>query len=63
MAKYKRNVDDTQSYIDSVLNDEMSDINVGEYIAFELDKQKKREKRRNNKIKNKKRKKFFNEDE
>lgn len=63
MAKYKRNVDDTQAYINSVLNDEMSDINMAEYIAFELDKQKKREKRRNNKIKNKKRKKFLNEDE
>lgn len=62
MGKYKKK--DEQDYIDSVLNDNISDINLSEYIAYELDKQKMRDKRRKNKIKKKNRKeRFYEEDE
>ena len=62
MGKYKK---DTQDYIDSVLNDDISDINLSEYIAYELDKQNRRDKRRQNKIKKKRSKKdrLYEDDE
>lgn len=61
MSKYRK--DNTQDYIDSVLNDDMNDINLSEYIAYELDKQNRRDKRRKNKIKKKNRKDRLYEDD
>ena len=62
MGKYNKY--NQQDYIDSVLNDSMTDLNLSEYIAYELDKQKMRDKRRKNKQKKKNRKdRFYEEDE